>query len=233
MTAAGGEPKRVVRNGYDAVAESYLADRPRDAGDLPALEEITALVPAGGRVLDLGCGAGVPVTEHLLELGYTAAGLDLSMTQLLLARESLAGSWTQGDMTALPFGAGSFDGVVAYYSIIHVPREEHPAIVREIRRVLVPDGRALLVLGARDLPADHDEDSWFGVPMFWSHTTPGRTSSCLRRRASPSSGTTSSPTPWVTASTSSCSSGQSEAPVVARFWPNRLTRRAIRVTRKI
>lgn len=91
------------------------------------------------------------------------------MTQLLLARQIRDASWVQGDMAALPFGARAFDGVVAYYSIIHVPRDEHATIASEVRRVLVRGGHALLVLGTRDLLADHDEDSWFGVPMFWSH----------------------------------------------------------------
>jgi SAM-dependent methyltransferase len=169
MSGAGGDAKRVVRNGYDAAAESYLADRPRAAADLAALGELTTRVRAGGRILDLGCGAGVPVTEHLVRAGYLVFGLDLSMTQLRLARENLSAPLAQSDMSALPFRAGSFDGVVAYYSIIHVPRDEHETIATEIRRVLAPAGHALLVLGARDLPADHDEESWFGVPMYWSH----------------------------------------------------------------
>jgi ubiquinone/menaquinone biosynthesis C-methylase UbiE len=169
VTSASDDAKRVVRNGYEAAAESFLADRPRNAGDVAALGQLTSRLPAGGSVLDLGCGAGVPVTHLLRKAGYDVVGLDFSMTQLRLARESVSAPLAQGDMTTLPFRAGSFDGVVAYYSIIHVPRDEHATIAREIRRVLVAGGYALLVLGTHDLPADHDEDSWFGVPMYWSH----------------------------------------------------------------
>ena len=168
MTAAE-DARRIVRDGYNAVAESYLADRPRDADDIVALEQFTARVRAGGSVLDLGCGAGIPVTQRLDRAGYDVAGLDFSMTQLRLAFDKVRVSLAQGDMTALPFRAGSFDGVVAYYSIIHVPRDEHFTIATEIRRVLVGAGHALVVLGAGDVPVDHDEDSWFGVPMYWSH----------------------------------------------------------------
>jgi SAM-dependent methyltransferase len=169
VSPAGSTPKRVVKDGYDAVAEWYLADRPRDARDMAALEPFARRVPAGASVLDLGCGAGVPVTSDLHRMGYAVVGLDLSMTQLRLAAEIASVPLTQGDMSALPFVAGSFDGVVAYYSIIHVPRDEHETIAQEVRRVLVPGGHALLVLGTHDLPADHDDNSWFGVPMFWSH----------------------------------------------------------------
>ncbi len=169
MTSASDDAKRVVRNGYEAAAESYLADRPRHAGDVAALAELTSRLRADGSVLDLGCGAGVPVTQLLSGAGYDVVGLDLSMTQLRLASRRVSAPLAQGDMTMLPFRSGAFDGVVAYYSIIHVPRGEHPTIAREIRRVLVPGGHALLVLGTHDLPADRDEDNWFGVPMYWSH----------------------------------------------------------------
>jgi ubiquinone/menaquinone biosynthesis C-methylase UbiE len=165
-----GDAKRVVRRGYDAAAESYLADRPRAADDVAALTELTSRLGTGGSVLDLGCGAGLPVTDHLLGAGYLVVGLDFSMAQLRLARQrGMSAPLTQADMSALPFRAASFDGLAAYYSIIHVPREEHTTIVDEIRRVLVPGGHALLVFGSRDLPADHDQNSWFGVPMYWSH----------------------------------------------------------------
>lgn len=75
----------------------------------------------------------------------------------------------QGDLVALPFADASFDAVVSHYAIIHVERSLHPYVFAEVARVLRPGGHALLCLGARDLPADHDPDSWLGVPMFWSH----------------------------------------------------------------
>ncbi len=70
---------------------------------------------------------------------------------------------------ALPFGDGSFDGLVSYYAVIHVPRSEHRAVFDEFRRVLVAGGVALLCLGAGDVPEDDDTESWLGTHMFWSH----------------------------------------------------------------
>jgi SAM-dependent methyltransferase len=83
------------------------------------------------------------VASRLLEAGHDVAGLDLSSGQLSLARSKLAKcQFVQGDLTNLPFSNGSFDAVVSYYAIIHVPREEHEALLREIHRVLRHDGRA-------------------------------------------------------------------------------------------
>jgi len=160
----------VVRDGYDEVAASYLADRTLDGADVAALGMVIERVGAGARVLDAGCGAGVPVTRRLVDAGLTAVGLDISFRQLELGRNLVPESMAlQGDLVRLPFASQTFDAVVSYYAVIHVPRADHPAIFAEVRRVLRPGGWSLLCLGARDLPEDHDEESWLGTPMYWSH----------------------------------------------------------------
>jgi SAM-dependent methyltransferase len=165
-----GPEKRVVQEGYDRVANAYLQARPRDGEDIALLADLLFELASHSRVLDAGCGSGIPVARQLLEAGHDVAGLDFSSGQLSLARSSLAKcQLVQGDLTNLPFSNGSFDAVVSYYAIIHVPREEHEALFREIHRVLRHDGRALLCLGWGDLPEDRDPDSWLGVPIFWSH----------------------------------------------------------------
>lgn len=162
--------KRVVQEGYDRVANSYFQARTDDGEDIAVLADVLHDLPSHGRILDAGCGSGIPVARQLLDAGHAVTGLDLSSGQLSLARSNLAKcQLVQGDLTNLPFSYGSFDTVVSYYAIIHVPREEHEALLSEIHRVLRHDGRALLCLGWGDLPEDRDPDSWLGVPMFWSH----------------------------------------------------------------
>ncbi len=162
--------KRVVQEGYDRVASSYLQARPHDGEDIALLAGVLHDLPIHSRVLDAGCGSGIPVATQLLEAGHDVAGLDLSSGQLSLARSNVATcQLVQGDLVSLPFSNGAFDAVVSYYAIIHVPREEYEALFTEIHRVLRHDGRALLCLGWGDLPEDRDPNSWLGVPMFWSH----------------------------------------------------------------
>ena len=159
-----------MRTGYDRAAEHYLAMRPVDGADMALLEEILAELPERSKVLDAGCGAGVPVTRRLVAAGHRVTGLDLSGSQLALARRRVAGAGAvQGDLAALPFASGRFDALVSFYAVIHVPRLEHGRVFAEIRRVLAPGGRALLCLGTGDNPDDLDPDGWFGVPMYWSH----------------------------------------------------------------
>ena len=162
--------KSLVQDGYDRMASSYLEARPDDGGDVRLLEELIAELPARSRVLDAGCGSGVPVSSRLLEAGHHVVGMDFSSAQLSLAQTVLTRyQVVQGDLTELPFRDGTFDAVVSFYAIIHVPREAHGSLLEEMHRVLRPNGRTLLCLGWGDLPADLDVESWLGVPMFWSH----------------------------------------------------------------
>jgi ubiquinone/menaquinone biosynthesis C-methylase UbiE len=159
----------VVRRGYDEIADRYLAARVT-GGDLALLPELVARLSAGHAVLDAGCGAGVPVMTHLADADLEVVGIDLSSAQVRLAHSHIPGAHlAQADLVALPFGDRSFDGLVSYYAVIHVPRSEHRVVFDEFRRVLAPGGIALLCLGAGDVVEDHDPESWLGAPMYWSH----------------------------------------------------------------
>ncbi len=164
------DPKKVVRDGYDRIAESYLTARPGDGADMALLGDLTQRLPSGAAVLDAGCGAGFPLSSDLTRRGFRVVGLDISANQLGLAQANLgARELVQADLVDLPFGEASFDAVVSYYAIIHLPRSSHAGVFSEFHRVMRGGGVALLCLGWTDNPADHDPESWLGAPMFWSH----------------------------------------------------------------
>ena len=163
--------KGVVEEGYDRIAESYLGTKePEDPTTFEALEELTSGLPPGAPILDLGCGAGVPVTRWLTAHGFAVTGVDFSARQLELARRLVpAANLIKADMTEVDFPPGSFDAAVAFYSIIHVPRTEHPALLGKIHRWLRPGGAFLATwaLGAWE----GEEEDWevWSAPMRWSH----------------------------------------------------------------
>ena len=120
--------KRLVERGYDRIAERYLASKGALGPETEALlEALTSGLAADEAALDLGCGAGVPVTRWLAER-LAVTGVDLSARQLALAREAVPGAtFVQADMGAVDFPPASFAAVVSLYAIIHLPREEQPA----------------------------------------------------------------------------------------------------------
>jgi SAM-dependent methyltransferase len=164
------DPKRIVAEGYDTMAERYLAwsDLRPSPTRLRYLALALELIPPGSDVLDLGCGAGVPMTAALAE-GRTITGVDLSETQLAMARSNVpGGTFLQADMTELAFEPASFDAVVAFYSLTHVPRDEQAELLGHVRSWLRPGGLFLASMGADDEPGDVEPD-WLGVDMYFSH----------------------------------------------------------------
>jgi cyclopropane fatty-acyl-phospholipid synthase-like methyltransferase len=166
------DARRIVETGYDRSAQRYLEWSARIVDDPRSrfVAELTGLLADGARVLDLGCGAGVPSTAALAER-HDVLGVDVSATQLELARRNVpAARFERGDMTGLSFPDGSFDAVTAFYSVLHVPREEQGALFARIAAWLRPGGWFLAALGCSEM--NGVEGDWLGTPMFFSSHAP-------------------------------------------------------------
>jgi SAM-dependent methyltransferase len=137
-----------TRAGYDAVAEPYatrfrdeLRGKPLDRALLDAFAEQVARARP---VADIGCGPG-HATRYLHDRGIDVVGIDLSPGMVEVARRDHPGvEFRTGDMLGLEQRAGTYSGIVAFYSIIHVPRALLPTALAELRRVLIADGLLLL-----------------------------------------------------------------------------------------
>ena len=162
------EASRRVATGYDRMAERYARWAERVDGDPRdrMLAEFADRLPLGARVLDLGCGTGLPSTRALAR-HFEVVGVDISEAQLEAARAQVPeATFVHGDFAEIELPDASLDGVTAFYSISHVPRDDHPRLFGRIARWLVPGGLFLASLGATDAPDWVGE--WLGVPMFFS-----------------------------------------------------------------
>lgn len=163
------DPTRLVREGFDRLAPRYLSWAETVRRD--ERERYTRLLlealPEGARVLDLGCGPGGSTTCQLAAR-FRVVGVDLSWECVAAARRGVPrASFIQADMTRLSFPAASFDGIGAFYSLVHVPRAAQPDLLARLAAWSKPGGIVVLSLGARGAEADLSRD-WLGVPMFWS-----------------------------------------------------------------
>ena len=84
-----------------------------------------------------------------------------------------------GDIMSQQFEPSSFDAVVAFYALFHVPREEHRRLLERIATWLRPGGYFFATLGNTDLPSYTNHD-FFGVTMYWSHFEAAWYTSTLR-----------------------------------------------------
>ena len=159
---------QIVAQGYDAIGERYLEWSSDHTVRLAWLNTLREAVPPPARVLDLGCGAGVPVARWLVDAGYTVTGIDISEGQITLARQFVPdATFVVGDMSTVLFDPAAFDAVVALYSITHVARDRHAELLRRIHSWLRPGGHLLASLGAGDSP--DWTGPWLGAEMFFSH----------------------------------------------------------------
>jgi SAM-dependent methyltransferase len=160
-----------VERGYDAIADRYTehirANRGPETYFRSFLDRVVARIPGGGRVLDLGCGAGL-ITAELVRTARVVA-LDRSSAQLSLARRHAPDAvLVRADIAEVGFGPGSFDAVVAFWTLIHVRRDRHRAVLSNVHDWLRPGGLFAATLGTSDSPEDVEAD-FFGAPMSWSH----------------------------------------------------------------
>jgi SAM-dependent methyltransferase len=147
-----------TREGYDLTASVYaerfhdqLHDKPLDRA---MLSGFAGLVGRDGVIADVGCGTGA-TSRMLTDFGLDVVGIDLSANMLAEARRRNPGLRFQvGSMTAMDFDDGHFDGVCAWYSVIHIPDEELPHVLAEFHRVLRPGGWALLAFQVGEQPRE-------------------------------------------------------------------------------
>jgi SAM-dependent methyltransferase len=131
------------------------------------LQDLCNRLPQNATVLDVGCGAGVPVTLFLSEQ-FRVTGVDISEKQIVLARRRVpSATFFKQDMLALDVPAHAFDAVTCFYSLIHVPRDKHALALANIKRALKSGGYLLIITGNGNLV--DDVDNFFGKEMYWSH----------------------------------------------------------------
>ncbi len=145
---------------YDRNAAEYAARSHERNLDF-LLEPFCRAVPAHGRILDLGSGAGRD-SLALAAKGFEVVSLDRSIGLLQQHRERGGQALIRGDLAWLPFRPASFAAIWACASLLHLPKARIIFALNEARRVLVPDG--LLFLSVKSGTGEFTDDEG----RFWA-----------------------------------------------------------------
>jgi len=140
---------------FDRIGARYDEAFPHKEGQLAAGEWLINRLPPGSRVLDVGCGTGLPTALQLVHAGHDVTGVDISDGMLQLARRDVpTGTFRRFDVADLPaqgIAAGGHEAVVAFFSLLMLTRDEIPITLRKLRTLLTPGGYFLLSMVEADI----------------------------------------------------------------------------------
>jgi len=164
----------LVRRGYDRISEAYRSDAAASGSATEStaqyeawLSEMVGHLAPGARVLDLGCGAGVPTSGLLADWGFEVTGVDISEVQIRRARSLVpAGQFVLADIVEWQCEPGSFEAIVSLYTLIHVPLEDQRVLLPRMADWLRPGGYLLAIIGHTAWTGTED---YLGAEMFWDH----------------------------------------------------------------
>lgn len=166
------DPKRIVESGYDAMADAFAEWQSHISDDarLAYLADVLDLLPERPDVLELGIGAGVQASRILAERGRLT-GVDISREQLRRAGEQLPGATLiHGDFCSVELPQASFDAVVSFYVLNHVPRPDLAPLLARVAWWLRPGGWFLASFPSSGNPAWRGE--WLGAEMYFDGFPP-------------------------------------------------------------
>lgn len=157
----------LIREGYNKIAVDYSIKRDQFK-NLKYLEKLNALLKPNSKILDIGCGAGIPIDKFFIEKGHRIIGIDISEKQIELARKNVSkAEFKVKDISDLKENEYQVNAIVSFYTIFHLKRETHDDIFKKTSSFLPKGGLILISMGSTEW--EGTEDNFHGIKMFWSH----------------------------------------------------------------
>jgi SAM-dependent methyltransferase len=168
---AMNNPKEIVKKGYDSLSVNYREhfNESHNENYKKWVQTLLDLLPNNPSILELGCGDGIPIAQ-LISKNCKYFGVDISPVQIENAQKNVRNViFMVKDMTSLTYPANSFDGIIALYSIIHIPLDEQYGLLQKIFQWLQPNGFFLCTVGAKKWTGTEDDWILKDITMYWSH----------------------------------------------------------------
>jgi trans-aconitate methyltransferase len=168
------------RESYNLIAPQWAAARATFFGrEREYLDTLLSAAPLGTTILDLGCGTGRPMAEHIVAQGRRVLGVDQAQALLEIARDHLPNErWVLSTMQAFEPDEPCH-GALLWDSLFHVPRHEHEPILRKVVGALPSGARLMLTVGGSAHPAF--TDTMFGQTFSYDSNTPEESEQILAR----------------------------------------------------
>lgn len=132
---------------YERNGERFDTERSKTLFEKVWLDRFAERLPKKAKILDVGCGAGEPIAQYLIERGFDVTGIDFSNTMLdIIRRRYPDNEWHHMDMRQLNF-PNKFDGIIAWHSFFHLTRDDQKTTLQKFADYLAPGGILMLTVG--------------------------------------------------------------------------------------
>ena len=149
---AWAERRAEQAEAFDAIGERYEEAFPNKEGQENCVRRLLDSLPQGAHVLDLGSGTGLPTALQLVNAGARVTGFEISERMLELARENVPGAeFRQADIMDLDPVETSYDAIVAFFSLLCLPKDRIAQALGRVRASLAPGGLLCLSMVESDL----------------------------------------------------------------------------------
>ena len=137
---------------YDHIGEHYDEAFPHKEVQVKSTLGLIDRLAPGATVLDVGCGTGVPTTRRLTDAGLSVTGVDISPVMLDIARRNVPeAEFVHRDIVDLDPAEGTYDAVVAYFALLHLPRALIPRALSVLHSLIAPGGWLTLSMVEADV----------------------------------------------------------------------------------
>lgn len=163
-TEAWDERSRLQAEAFDTIGARYDEAFPHKEGQEEHTQRLLDLLPPGGHVLDLGSGTGLPTARRLVLAGARVTGFEISPRMIELARINVPeAEFVRADIMDLDPDEHRYDAIVAFFSLLCLPKEQIPTALGRIRAALVPGG--VLCLSMVEAEADDTPIPFVGAQV--------------------------------------------------------------------
>lgn len=167
-----GDMRAIVEQGYERgdYAGTYRITESLNEMEEHFFRKLVQGLPRSPRIMDWGCGIGIPYDKYLVDHGCNVTGIDISHKHITQARKNVpSAEFIHGDYSRCAIDR-TFDGLISLYAIFHIPKEEHEELIGSMSRLINRGGLILLTLGTWD--GYGEDDHWCGARMTWSSLEP-------------------------------------------------------------
>jgi cyclopropane fatty-acyl-phospholipid synthase-like methyltransferase len=162
--------RKLVRQGYNTGNYEKFYNRENNKLELfdkLMSDELISRLNKNSKILDMGCGIGLPHDKYFADNKFKITGIDISEKHISLAKNNVKNAeYLVGDFFSKEV-KGKYDAIVSFFAIFHIPRTEHKKLFKKINSLLNKGGYILITLGAEEMKCDINPD-FVGAPMAWS-----------------------------------------------------------------